>query len=116
MTAIEKINNEMQKKPDDKYREIIGHYLIDRCADPAAAECIGEAGKTLEGALGEVQSAARKKARGSVAVMTDDEVFDIIDKYFSLGRYPHARIAALQGVADTRPAVSVASLDLSDFL
>ena len=33
MTATEKINAEMQKHPDDLYREIIGHYLINRmCA------------------------------------------------------------------------------------
>ena len=31
MGAVEKINTEMQKRPDDPYTEVIGHYIIDRC-------------------------------------------------------------------------------------
>lgn len=33
--AIAKINAEMQKDPDNTYLEIVGHYIIDRCAEPA---------------------------------------------------------------------------------
>lgn len=31
--AIEKINAAMQKDPDNRYMEIVGHYIIDRCVD-----------------------------------------------------------------------------------
>ena len=36
--AIEKINAEMQKDPSDRYMEIIGHYIIDRCDEALAVK------------------------------------------------------------------------------
>lgn len=38
--AMEKINEEMQKNPNDLYTEVIGHYITDRCMDVDAAEKI----------------------------------------------------------------------------
>ena len=39
--AIEKINAEMQKDPSDRYMEIVGHYIIDRCDEALAARIPG---------------------------------------------------------------------------
>lgn len=62
MSAIEKINTEMQKRPDDLYMEIIGHYIIDRCgADEACEKKASAEGKTLTGAVTAVRNAAQKK-------------------------------------------------------
>lgn len=80
--AIEKINAEMQKDPSNRYMEIIGHYIIDRCDETLAAK-IAE-GKTLKGAMTAVEQRARNVKTGNVAVLTPGEVFGEVDKYFGL--------------------------------
>lgn len=44
MQAVERINQEMQKNPTDKYMEIIGQYIIDRCANDDDGAKVAEAG------------------------------------------------------------------------
>lgn len=119
MDTAAKINSEMQKHPNDLYREIIGHYLIDRASGSVHDDaCIGAGNKTLEGALSAVKEIARGKAIGGVAVVADKLVFDEIDRYFGLSPDPRARSAAL-AVAGGAPA-SVPSgglgIDLEDLL
>ena len=82
--AIIKINEEMQKNPQDKYTEIIGHYLIDRCNDAETAEKLLKDGKSLKGAMDAVLTAAKKKKQGDVAVLMPQEVFAEVDGYFAL--------------------------------
>jgi len=82
MSAIQKINAEMQKSPDDKFREVIGHYIIDRCTDPSCAEKVMDEKKTLEGALDKIINLAKKSKRNQCAVLSDDVVFAEVDKYF----------------------------------
>ena len=57
--AIEKINAEMQKDPADQYMEIVGHYVIDRCADEAVAAKVMGKKKTLRGAMDAVMERAK---------------------------------------------------------
>ena len=122
MTAIEKINAEMQKHPDDLYREIIGHYLIDRAGKNAVAESKIEAeDKTLEGALAVVREEARKRANGGVAVLLSDTVVRLVDGYFGLlpdtETWDKTLLAAGRGQGYTpRATAGGASLDLADFL
>ena len=80
--AIEKINAEMQKDPANRYMEIIGHYIIDRCDEALAAKIAG--GKTLKDAMESVVRVARKRQKGNVATLTPDEVFGEVDKFFGL--------------------------------
>ena len=135
--AIRKINDEMQENPQDTYTEILGHYLIDRAADPGVAARLLEENKNLKGAMKEVMAGARKKQKGNVAVMTPDEVFDTVDTYFSIPKAPAARYRALgialpeagQGSREAEPAgpaITVlggsrtakraVEIDLNDFL
>ena len=79
--AIGKINGEMQKSPDDRVLEAIGHYLIDRITD---AEAEKVKGKTIAGAVAEMRREAQKIARGGVGVLTDEEGFAIVRRYFGL--------------------------------
>lgn len=61
MGAVEKINTEMQKRPDDPYTEIIGHYIIDRCGLDAGCERKAAAEKkTLAGAMDAVMAATER--------------------------------------------------------
>lgn len=122
MGAVEKINTEMQKRPDDPYTEIIGHYIIDRCG--LDADCEREAAKekkTLAGAMDAVMAAAKKKAVNGCAVLTPDAVFGEVDRYFGFPADELAQLRAMRSAGGTpapaAPAAQAAvSLDLADFL
>ena len=114
MSAIEKINSEMQKSPNNTYIEIIGQYVIDRCAAPACDEAVAVEGKTLSEAMKLVESAAKKQKQGSVAVLSPSEVFGIIDKYFGIPTNESAQLKAIGIDVAPKPANNV--LNLSDFL
>lgn len=121
--AIQKINEEMQKNPTDPYTEIIGHYIIDRCADEFTAAKVAAEGKTLEGAMNAIMEAAKKAKKGNVAVLLPAVVFGEVDKYFGIAADPAAQMAAVApgGGAPAQPAAPAPaakkiSLDLSSFL
>lgn len=128
MGAVEKINQEMQKRPDDPYVEIIGHYIIDRCGLDAACEKLAAAEKkTLEGAMNAVQEAAKKKAVNGCAVLTPDAVFSEADKYFGFAADELAQARAMRSIGAVSAPVETAaeaaqigapavSVDLADFL
>lgn len=80
--AIEKINAEMQKDTANRYMEILGHYVIDRCDEALATKIAG--GKTLKGAMEAVERKARALKKGNTAVLTPGEVFGEVDKFFGL--------------------------------
>ena len=109
MGAVEKINTEMQKRPDDPYTEVIGHYIIDRCG--LDADC-------------ERKAAAEKKAVNGCAVLTPDAVFGEVDRYFGFPADELAQLRAMRSAGGTpapaapaAPAAQAAvSLDLADFL
>lgn len=83
--AIKKINDEMQRDPNNTYMEIIGHYLIDRAtAEPMVAAAINEPKKTLKGAMEKVRAIAGKKKHVGVSVLTHLEVFPAVDDYFGI--------------------------------
>lgn len=125
MGAVEKINTEMQKRPDDPYTEIVGHYIIDRCGLDADCERKAAADKkTLEGAMSAVKAAAEKKAVNGCAVLTPDAVFGEVDRYFGFPADELAQLRAMRSAVGTpapaapeAPAAQAAvSLDLADFL
>lgn len=119
--AIEKINAEMQKDPANRYMEIIGHYIIDRCDEALAAKIAD--GKTLKDAMEAVVRVARKRQKGNVATLTPDEVFGEVDRFFGLPADTNAQWKAmgLPVVVPAAPAevpvqrVSV-DVDLDSFL
>lgn len=125
MGAVEKINQAMQKRPDDPYVEIIGHYIIDRCGLDADCEKKAAAEKkTLAGAMDAVKAAAQKKAVNGCAVLTPDAVFGEVDRYFGFPADELAQARAMRSAgAVSAPAETAAqaapaavSLDLADFL
>lgn len=121
MTAVEKINNEMQQNASDTYTEILGQYIIDRCGeDPAVDAAVAEDGKTLKGAMAAVYSVAQSKKHGSVSVLTPAQVFGAVDKYFGLKEDVRAQLRAMNMSGDDAPhqapAASGNVIDLADFL
>lgn len=121
MEAIKKINAEMQKRADDPYAEIIGHYIIDRCGDDAVADLVLKNGKTLEGAMEAVVTVASKAKHGNVALLTPDRVFGEVDRYFGLTTDARAQQRVMMtvpggGVATEQVREKKQALDLTDFL
>ena len=116
--AIEKINAEMQKDPSNRYMEIIGHYVIDRC-DEALAAKIAE-GKTLKDAMTAVRRRAEKAKKGNVAVLTPGEVFGEVDKYFGLPTDTAAQWKAIglqpaEAPEEEPSQTTSAAINLADF-
>lgn len=119
--AIETINAEMQKDPADRYLEILGHYIIDRCDETLAAKITG--GKTLKGAMELVLKKARNAKKGNVATLTPGQVFGEVDKYFGLPTDDAAQWRAIglthAGAAapvEEQPRYSSKNIDPLDFL
>lgn len=127
--AIQKINEALQKRPNDTYLEIVAHYIIDRCADgDGAAAAALEDGKTLEGCMGAITKVAQQAARNNVGVVSSLELYDTIDAYFGFTRDEGARQKHAESVctggscppaptAAARPAHRAAALlNFDDFL
>lgn len=123
--AIEKINAEMQKKANDPYTEIVGHYIIDRCLDAACAEKVMADGKSLQGAMSEIMKRAQKARNGSVAVLTPGAVFGAVDEHFGFETDEAAQMAALSSASPapveppkpkTPERASGSIISLEDFL
>lgn len=127
--AIEKINLELQKWPNDGYLEIIAHYIIDRCAaDEGAAEAVFKADKSLTGCMGCIEAEARRTAQNNIGVVTSLALYDLIDGYFGFSRDEYAQqkhaeavcMSSSQGHKSTssaKPAPHAGTLlDFDDFL
>ena len=123
--AIEKINAEMQKKPNDPYTEIVGHYIIDRCLDAACAEKVMADGKSLKGAMDAIMAKAKKAKNGNVAVLTPGAVFGAIDEHFGFETDEAAQMAAISSASPatveppkpkTPERASGSIISLEDFL
>lgn len=80
--AIEKIKEEMEKNKTP-YVQAIGNYVLTQIEInlECAKEVVDEK-KTLEEAFKKVTEEARKKAVNNCAVLTDEEVFKIVAKYY----------------------------------
>lgn len=108
--AIEKINAEMQKRPDDRYLEAVGQHVIDHCTSERTAGSILEEGKSLAGCMQSIRGEAQKRARDGVAVIADGEVYAMAERYFGIEGERHGgTIPAAEPVCGGLP-------DLADFL
>lgn len=114
--AIKKINDEVQKDPENMYIAAVGEHIIDCITTEEAADAALASNKTLSGALEGISSHMREKARErhkaaggknggcEVLAVPDEEVFKMARKYFGLPE------------AGTCPAKKGVSLSLEDFL
>lgn len=82
--AIEKLKAEMTKN-NNPYVQVVGQFLIDYVTEnPVVAEKLLKEDKTIIKSLDEMKSAAKKKQSGGCAVLTDQEGFEIVLKYFGI--------------------------------
>lgn len=83
--AINKIKSEMNVNPDNPYIQVVGQFLLDRIrTHPADAEKILNTEKTILKSLNEMKKFAEKKKVGNCAVLTDQEGFEIVLKYYGI--------------------------------
>jgi hypothetical protein len=95
--AISKINIEIEKEKSNQYVKVIGEFLIGHLAtDPSSAEKIMAKDKTIAGSLTAMQTEAKKKQHGGMAMLTDIEGFAIVLKYYGI-----------EGAASVAPAAPV---------
>lgn len=82
--AIKKINDEIEKEKNP-YVKVIGKYLLGVIADnEGAAEKILAADKTIMKSLEAMRKAAEKNKVGNMAMISDEEGFAIVLKYFEI--------------------------------
>ena len=84
--AIEKIKTEMAANANNSYIQAVGTMLLDYNTEVTheAAERILTEGKTISGSLAEMRKIAETKKVGNCAVLTDQEGFAIVLKYFGI--------------------------------
>ncbi|MEC0370863.1 Cas9 inhibitor AcrIIA9 family protein [Paenibacillus chibensis] len=84
--AINKLQSEMDGKESNDYIKLIGNFLIQHIqANPAAAEKVLAADKTIAKSLAEMAQEARKKVSvGGMTMLTDQEGYSVVLKYFGI--------------------------------
>lgn len=83
--AIEKLQSEMTKNTANSYVQVVGGFLLQHLNEnPQDAEKILVAEKTIGKSLEEMRKEASKKKVGSCAVLTDQEGFAVVLKYFGI--------------------------------
>lgn len=83
--ALQKIQSELSEKAKDKYVQAIGAFLIKHIRQRTEhAPFILTDGKTIAGSLGAMKEEARKQQSNGVGMLTDDEAFAIVLKYFGV--------------------------------
>ena len=117
--AITKINEEMQKDPNDTFLEAVGQHLIDRCGQSdLAASAFLASGRTLKEfcdtirnkARAKAQNEARAKARDALVVIEDQIVFDQAEEYFGM-----EKDGSVEAPAQSVPAGGLA-ISFEDFI
>lgn len=80
--AIEKIKEEMEKDKNP-YTTVIGNYVLKNIeVNKPSAEKIVEGKKNISGSLEAMKKEAQKVAKNGVGILTDEEGFAIVAKYF----------------------------------
>lgn len=83
--AINKLKAEMDKENKDAYVKVIGDFMLQHLNKyPEAAENILAEGKTIAKSIDEMAKVAKKKAVNGRAMLTDQEGFEIVLKYFGI--------------------------------
>lgn len=83
--AIEKLKAEMKQNGNNSYIQVVGEFLLQHLeVNPEAAENILQSEKTIGKSLNEMRKVAETKKVENCAVLTDDEGFAIVLKYFDI--------------------------------
>lgn len=112
--AIDKIRSEMTQNTANSYIQVVGGFLLQHLeSHPEDAEKILVADKDIGKSLEEMRKAAGKKKRvGSCAVLTDQEGFAVVLKYFNIKEKPAAPINTTAHTPVPEPTKSTIDFDV----
>lgn len=83
--AVSKLKTEIEQSKNNPYVQVVGNFLLDHLErNHQYAENIMTTDKTITKSLDEMQKVAAKKKVGNYAVLTDQEGFGIVLKYFGI--------------------------------
>ncbi|KLU66724.1 hypothetical protein DEAC_c13920 [Desulfosporosinus acididurans] len=119
--AIEKLQSEMTKNNNNSYIQVVGSFLLQHLNDnPTDAEKIINTDKTVAKSLEEMRKVAEKKKNGNCAVLTDQEGFEVVLKYFGIDAKPTVIVTKpAQNVTEKPKSVTAAAdfdIKLEDLL
>ena len=99
--AIAKVRTEMTQEAANSYIQVVGEFLLQHLnSNQVAAEKIMNADKSIGKSLDEMRKVAgRKKKIGNCAVLTDQEGFAAVLKYFGI-----ENVVNMQRPVDPAPA------------
>jgi hypothetical protein len=108
--AISKLKSEIEQNKNKPYIKLIGEFLLQHLdKNPEAAEKI-LADKTISKSFDEMRKVAEKKKVGNCAVLTDQEGFAVVLKYYEVDSAPTV------GTTSTpQPPVVAESMPKDDF-
>lgn len=90
--AITKLRSEMDANKNNSYIQVVGQFLLQHIeSHPDDAEKIMTADKTIAKSLEAMRKEAEKKKSGNCAVLTDQEGFAIVLKYFGIEGAPEVK-------------------------
>ena len=84
---IDKFEKECEKNPDDMMKRVICNHVVEKLQEAPEKHLknIIDSKLSISGAIGRMRDEARKQETGGYAVLSDEQGFAIIDKYFGLG-------------------------------
>lgn len=85
---IDALEKECEKNTNDMTARVVCNYVVERLdeAPEDVLKNILDKKLTIKGAVEEMRKAAKKVAVGNCGVLTDEEGFSIVSKYFGLGK------------------------------
>jgi len=83
--AIEKLKAEIDSSKNNPNIKVVGEFMFRQLdVNNGAAEKVIQDGKTIKGSIGEMSKIARTKAVDGCGILTDQEGFEIVLKYFGI--------------------------------
>jgi hypothetical protein len=91
--AIEKLNDEVNRNKNNPNIKVVWEFLRKQLnMNNGASEKVLQEGKTIKGSIDEMEKVAKTKAVGGCGMLTDQEGFEIVLKYFDIKYTPIASI------------------------
>ncbi|WP_416149470.1 hypothetical protein ACM26V_00275 [Salipaludibacillus sp. HK11] len=119
--AMKKIQDEMAKESKHPYVQVIGDFLLLHLEkNPQDAESVVAKDKTIKNSLAAMRTEAKKKKVDNCAVLTDEEGFAVVLKYFGIDTKPGKTVTEkAETVPETKETVTEHAdfnVKLDDFL
>jgi len=103
--AISKVRSEMTQNNANSYIQEVGKFLLNHLTEsPRDAEKILVTDKTIGKSLEEMRKVAAKTKSGNCAVLTDQEGFAVVLKYFGIKGAPVVMAAPSVAPVSSVPA------------